>query len=68
VIIKQNRDGKGAAKPLGKQRPPRKPASPIFFPLFFAVVMLLFCGILVYAYHESQVANPIMLDEQGHIR
>lgn len=38
------------------------------FPLFFALVMLLFCGILVYAYFESKAANPIMLDESGHVK
>lgn len=51
-----------------KPKHPRKPASPFFFPLFFAAVMLLFCGILAFAYHEAKVANPIMLDEQGHVK
>ena len=46
----------------------RKPASPWFFPVFFACVMWLFCGILVFSYVESKRANPIMLDEHGQIR
>ena len=45
-----------------------KPKHPTFFPWFLAVVMLLFCGILVFAYYESKRANPIMLDESGHVR
>lgn len=31
-------------------------------------VMLLFCGILIFAYYESKLANPIMLDETGHVK
>ncbi len=38
------------------------------FPLLFAFVMLLFCGILVFAYYESRLANPVMLDESGHVQ
>lgn len=30
--------------------------------------MLVFCGILVFAWYESKLANPIMLDEAGHVR
>jgi hypothetical protein len=41
---------------------------PSFFPWFLALVMLLFCGILVFAYYESKLANPIMLDENGHMK
>ncbi len=47
---------------------PKRPASPYFFPAFFAAVILLFCGILVFTYVESKHANPIMLDEQGNVR
>jgi hypothetical protein len=49
------------------KRPP-EPKSPLFFPLFFTCVMLLFCGILVFSYVESKKANPIMLDEQGNLK
>ena len=42
--------------------------SSAFFPVFFALIMLLFCGILVFAYYESEVANPVMLDESGHVK
>ncbi|HVO99204.1 MAG TPA: hypothetical protein VMT15_14110 [Bryobacteraceae bacterium] len=38
------------------------------FALFLGLVMLLFCGILVFAYYESKLANPIMLDETGHVK
>ncbi|MEQ1884792.1 MAG: hypothetical protein ABL967_06995 [Bryobacteraceae bacterium] len=46
----------------------RKPASPWFFPVFFACVIVLFCGIMVFSYVESKKANPVMLDERGQIR
>ena len=49
-----------------KDDQPRKSSS--FFPVFFGLIMLLFCGILVFAYYSSKRANPIMLDEQGHIK
>ncbi len=39
-----------------------------FFQLLLGGIMLLFIGILVYVYHESKLANPIMLDEKGHVR
>jgi len=39
-----------------------------FFPVFFALISLLFIGILLYAYHGAREANPIMLDEHGHVR
>jgi hypothetical protein len=39
-----------------------------FYPTFFAAIMLLFIGILVYVYHESKLANPVMLDEKGSPR
>jgi hypothetical protein len=42
--------------------------SSAFFPIFFALIMLFFCGVLVFAYYESKLANPIMLDESGHVR
>jgi hypothetical protein len=38
------------------------------FAVFLGFVMLLFCGILVFAYYQSKLANPIMLDETGHVR
>jgi hypothetical protein len=42
--------------------------SPKFFPVFLGCVMLLFLGILVYVYHGSKTANPVMLDETGKVR
>lgn len=39
-----------------------------FYPAFLAGVMLLFIGILVYVYHESKRANPVILDEKGRPR
>ena len=39
-----------------------------FLPKFLVFVVLLFIGILVYAYVESKRADPIILDEQGHVR
>jgi hypothetical protein len=41
---------------------------PNFFPWFFALITLFFCGVLVFAYYESKIANPIMLDENGHVK
>jgi hypothetical protein len=35
---------------------------------FFGAVMALFIGILVYVYHESKLANPVILDEKGRPR
>ena len=40
----------------------------LFLPWLLGMVMLLFCGILIFAYYQSKVANPIMLDEAGHVR
>ncbi len=39
-----------------------------FFPVFLGFVMLLFIGILIYAYNGAKQANPVMLDEKGQIR
>jgi hypothetical protein len=44
----------------------RKSGSPFLW--FFAFITLLFCGILAFAYYESKRANPIMLDESGHVK
>ena len=42
--------------------------SGLFFQVFLGCVMLLFISILVFAYHEAKLANPVMLDEKGHPR
>ncbi len=39
-----------------------------FMPKFLAGIFVMFIGILVFAYIETKKANPIMLDEQGHVR
>jgi hypothetical protein len=39
-----------------------------FFPVLFALISLMFIGIMLYAYHGAREANPVMLDEQGHVR
>ena len=36
------------------------------FVSFLGLVMLLFIGILIYAYLGTRQANPILLDERGH--
>jgi hypothetical protein len=39
-----------------------------FLVVFLGFTVLLFIGILVYAYVEARRANPVMLDEKGAIR
>jgi hypothetical protein len=39
-----------------------------FLVVFLGFTVLLFIGILVYAYVEAKQANPIMLDEKGAVR
>ncbi len=39
-----------------------------FLPKFLGGIIVLFCAILIACYFISKQANPIMLDEQGHIR
>ncbi|MCE1227880.1 MAG: hypothetical protein LWX11_00065 [Firmicutes bacterium] len=39
--------------------------SPYFFPVLFALISVLFLGILVTVYRLSVKANPVMLDDQG---
>jgi hypothetical protein len=45
-----------------------KQKQPTLFPWFLAAIMLLFCGILAFAWYESKLANPIMLDETGQVK
>ncbi len=45
-----------------------KKSGAAFFPVLFALISLLFIGILLYAYHGAKAANPIMLDEHGQVR
>ncbi|MDX2152356.1 MAG: hypothetical protein SFV54_16580 [Bryobacteraceae bacterium] len=40
----------------------------MFFPLFFGLIMALFLGIMIYTWHEAKAANPVILDERGHVR
>ncbi|HEY1495492.1 MAG TPA: hypothetical protein VGF49_13160 [Candidatus Solibacter sp.] len=37
-------------------------------PKFLGVVFVLFIGILIAAYVIARDANPVMLDEHGHVR
>jgi hypothetical protein len=37
-------------------------------PKFLGGVFVLFCAILIVCYYIAKQANPVMLDEQGHIR
>lgn len=39
-----------------------------FLPKFLGGIFVLFCAILIVCYILAHRANPIMLDEQGHIR
>ena len=39
-----------------------------FLPKFLGGVFVLFVGILIVCYYIARAANPVMLDEQGHIR
>ena len=39
-----------------------------FLPKFLGGVFVLFCGILIVCYYIARAANPVMLDEHGHIR
>jgi hypothetical protein len=39
-----------------------------FFPVFFLLISALFLSILGFAYYQTRLANPIMLDEQGHVK
>ena len=39
-----------------------------FLPKFLGGVFVLFCAILIVCYYIARQANPVMLDEQGHVR
>lgn len=39
-----------------------------YFPYFLGGIMLLFIGIMVFVYHGSKQANPVILDEKGQVR
>lgn len=39
-----------------------------FLPKFLGGVFVLFAGILIVCYYIARAANPVMLDEQGHVR
>lgn len=46
----------------------RRPKTPSFFPVFLGLVMVLFIGIMIYTWREAKAANPVILDEHGHVR
>lgn len=46
--------------------PPRKGGGPYL--LLFALIGLLFVGILAVVYRITQKANPIMLDDHGRVQ
>jgi hypothetical protein len=39
-----------------------------FLPKFLGAVIVLFIGILVTCYYISRQADPVILDERGHVR
>lgn len=39
-----------------------------FLPKFLGGVFVLFCAIMIACYYISKQANPVMLDEHGHVR
>ncbi len=39
-----------------------------FLPKFLGGVFVLFVSILIVCYYIARVANPVMLDEHGHVR
>ena len=50
---------KSTAETPSKSRPP----APLT--ILLAVVMVFFCGILIFVYVATKRANPVMLDQQG---
>lgn len=45
-----------------------KPRNSRFFPIFFGLVGVLFVAILAFVYRKASQANPVMLDESGHVQ
>ncbi len=39
-----------------------------FLPKFLGGIFVLFVGILIVCYYIAREANPVMLDETGHVR
>jgi hypothetical protein len=39
-----------------------------FLPKFLGFIMVVFIGILIAAYAIARKADPVILDEQGHVR
>lgn len=39
-----------------------------YFPHFLGLVFCFFIGLLVYVYLGAREANPVILDEKGHVR
>ena len=39
-----------------------------FFPVLFLLISALFISILGFTYYQTRLANPIMLDEKGHVK
>jgi len=44
---------------------PSKSHPPAPLTILLAVVMVFFCGILIFVYVATKRANPVMLDQQG---
>jgi hypothetical protein len=40
----------------------------VFFQIFFGLIFLLFIGLLIYVWHGTWQANPVILDEKGQVR
>jgi hypothetical protein len=39
-----------------------------FYQIFFGLIFLLFIGLLLYVWHGTRQANPVILDEKGQAR
>jgi len=39
-----------------------------YFPHFLGFVFCLFVALMVYVYLGARAANPVILDERGHVR
>ena len=44
---------------------PLKSSPPAPLTILLVVVMVVFCGILIFVYVATKRANPVMLDQQG---
>ena len=44
------------------------PRSTSTFPLFLGLIVVLFIGIMIYAWRGAAAADPVILDERGNVR